>query len=121
MDKELVKGSTTTMILSLLATEPMYGYQMTKALEERSNQVFTLKEGTLYPLLHTLENNGIITSFWDDTSGLRKRKYYQITEIGRKLLAEKQQEWQIFSEAVNKVIGGVRLEYEYKNIFRPCL
>ena len=54
MDKELLKGSTATMILSLLATEPMYGYQMTKTLEERSNQIFTLKEGTLYPLLHNL-------------------------------------------------------------------
>lgn len=113
MIKELLKGSTATMILSLLATEPMYGYQMTKALEEKSDQIFTLKEGTLYPLLHALENDGMITSFWEETPAARKRKYYQITDAGKKLLQEKQQEWQVFSNAVNKVIGGIQFEYAY--------
>ena len=113
MDKELLKGSTATMILSLLATEPMYGYQMTKTLEERSNQIFTLKEGTLYPLLHNLENNGVIHSYWEESETARKRKYYEITEEGRKLLKAKQAEWQVFSEAVNKVIGGMQFEYAY--------
>lgn len=118
MNKELLKGSTTTMILSLLATEPMYGYQMTKTLAEHSNQIFTLKEGTLYPLLHNLENNGMICSYWEESETGRKRKYYRITETGKKLQQEKQQEWQVFSEAVNRVIhigkiGGVQIEYAY--------
>ena len=62
VDKELLKGSTTMLILRLLETGDMYGYQMVRELELRSEGIFTLKEGTLYPILHTLENNG--TMIW---------------------------------------------------------
>ncbi len=110
VSKELIKGSTSILILSLLSGEDMYGYQMTKELSKRSNDIFNLKEGTLYPLLHVLENDGMITSYWEDTAASRKRKYYHLTDVGIKLLAAKETEWRIFSQAVDRVIGGDSLE-----------
>ena len=106
IDKELLKGSTTMLILKLLEKENMYGYQMIKELQKKSENIFKLKEGTLYPILHLLEEKNYITSYWDETTS-KKRKYYSITKKGKDLLKEKQEEWKIFSNGVNKVIGGV--------------
>ena len=106
IDKELLKGSTTMLILNLLKKEDMYGYQMIKKLKETSEDVFELKEGTLYPILHTLEEKRYITSYWDEYSS-KKRKYYSITKKGKDVLKEKETEWKIFSNGVNKVLGGV--------------
>jgi PadR family transcriptional regulator, regulatory protein PadR len=110
IDKELMKGSTTMLILNLLSNEDMYGYQMTKELERRSDNTFTLKEGTLYPILHALECKEMIESYWEDTPAIRKRKYYHITKDGQKLFDEKRKEWLVYSHAVNKVIGGACIE-----------
>ena len=79
VNKELLKGSTTMMVLNLLSNSNMYGYEMIKTLSEKSENVFELKEGTLYPILHSLEEKNLITSYWDETSG-KKRKYYSITK-----------------------------------------
>ena len=106
IDKELMKGSTTLLILNLLDNENLYGYQLIKKLSEESENIFNLKEGTLYPILHGLEEKGFISSYWDDTTG-KKRKYYSITKQGKKQLKESKEEWKVFSGAVNKVIGGV--------------
>lgn len=108
MDKSLMAGSTTLMVLKLLEQADMYGYQMIKELEERSDQVFSLKEGTLYPILHGLEKEGLIRSYASKTEQGRPRKYYAIQDRGRRLLQDKKKEWQLFSSAVNKVLGGVR-------------
>lgn len=105
INKELMKGSTVILILTALDREPMYGYQMIKEIEKHSSGVFTLKEGTLYPILHTLESDGIVESYWNETEGARKRKYYRITDTGRRNLIEKKQEWMVFKTAVDKVIG----------------
>jgi PadR family transcriptional regulator PadR len=110
IDKELMKGSTTMLVLNLLSNGDMYGYQMIKELQERSDNTFTLKEGTLYPILHTFESQGLVEAYWEATSSARKRKYYHITSKGRKLLEEKKKEWQVYINAVNKVIGGVCIE-----------
>ena len=101
-----MKGSTTLLILNLLDKENLYGYQLIKKLSEESENIFNLKEGTLYPILHGLEEKGFISSYWDDTTG-KKRKYYSITKQGKKQLKESKEEWKVFSGAVNKVIGGV--------------
>lgn len=105
-DKELVKGSTNMLVLSLLQEENMYGYQMIRRLAEKSNNVFELQEGTLYPILHGLEDKGFIESYWDDTTG-KKRKYYAITKKGQIQLKERKKEWSEFSSGINQVIGGV--------------
>ncbi len=106
VNKELIKGSTSIMILSLLARKDMYGYQMMQELKLSSKKVFELKEGTLYPLLHGLEKDGAIESYWFDTDEGRRRKYYKITDDGRELLKEKKNEWNFFVDAINSVIGG---------------
>lgn len=105
-DKSLIAGSTILMVLHLLDTQDMYGYQMVKELENRSENTFTLKEGTLYPILHSLEKNGLVVSYVSDGESGRKRKYYQITKNGKKQLDDKKEEWFLFSETVNKVIRG---------------
>ena len=77
ISKELLKGSTKMLILEMVKDENMYGYQMIKELSKKSENIFNLQEGTLYPILHKLEENGLITSYWDEASG-KKRKYYSI-------------------------------------------
>jgi len=103
--KELAKGSTPLLILSLLSGEDMYGYRIIKELEIRSEFVFSLKEGTLYPILHSLEKEGMLKSYWLDAGTARKRKYYRITDKGIKLLKKDKEEWESYSNAVNKVIS----------------
>lgn len=105
INKELAKGSTTMIVLEMLKNENMYGYQLIKKLSEKSKNVFELKEGTLYPILHGLEEKNLITSYWDETTA-KKRKYYAITEKGKKTLKDKKEEWKIFSSGINRVIGG---------------
>lgn len=104
INKELLKGSTTVLILSLLNKKDMYGYEMIKEIETKSKNIFSFKEGTLYPILHNLENENYIESYWDSSQGSRKRKYYKITAIGKKLLSEKEKEWKLFSTTVNSVL-----------------
>ena len=108
IDKSLLSGSTTMLILRLLESQDMYGYQMIEMLERQSDNVFTLKAGTLYPILHGLEKQGMVESYDEpEPENARPRKYYSITRAGKKLLKEKKEEWQIYSNAVNLVMEGV--------------
>ncbi|HIZ54939.1 MAG TPA: helix-turn-helix transcriptional regulator [Firmicutes bacterium] len=106
MDKSLLAGSTTVLILKLLEDQDMYGYQMISSLAERSNHTFDLKAGTLYPLLHNLEKNGIVESYEKIAENERTRKYYHLTRNGKKYLKEKEAEWYAYSNAVNSVLRG---------------
>ena len=106
IDKGLIGGSTNLLILSLLKDQDMYGYEIIKELEDRSNNTFKLKEGTLYPILHRLENEGFLKSYRKKGDTGKERKYYQITRKGEKQLVEERRQWQVFSTSVNKVIGG---------------
>ncbi len=106
ISKELMKGSTAALILSLLEQEDMYGYQITQELKKRSVGVFDMKEGTLYPTLHALEKEEAVVSYWLDSSEGRRRKYYKLTDEGKKLLHDKREEWSRFVSAMNTIIGG---------------
>jgi len=106
VEKSLQTGSTTMLVLSLLAQEDMYGYQMIEVLSERSDCTFELKAGTLYPLLKLLEDQGYITSYEQTTEAGRLRKYYHITDMGKDFLQEKKKEWMTFSQAVERVLKG---------------
>ena len=106
MDKKYMAVGSSMLILKLLEQQDMYGYQIIKELEIRSERVFTLKEGTLYPLLHALEQDGAVICEQRNAENGRERKYYIITESGRKLLQDKLKEWDSFQTAVNQVIGG---------------
>lgn len=104
VNKELLKGSTVIMILTLLDHKEMYGYEMIKEIERQSEGVFSLKEGTLYPILHMLETECWVEASWSEHEG-RKRKYYFITDKGRGQLKLKKQEWTLFRGALERVIG----------------
>ena len=106
INKELMKGSTSILILTLLEKEDMYGYQITQELKKRSGNAFEMKEGTLYPTLHALEKDSAVESYWYDTEEGRRRKYYKITDTGREMLTHKQKEWSRFMEAMNSIIIG---------------
>ena len=103
IDKTLVQGSLSMLILRLLEEKDMYGYEMIETLRGKSNQVFELKAGSLYPLLHSLEERGYVTSYEDDSSG-KTRKYYHLTGEGKYFLKEKKEEWQRYSAAVSSVL-----------------
>jgi len=94
--QQVRKGSTPLLILSTLATEKMYGYQIMRELEQRSAGYFTMTAALLYPALHQLEAGGLVESEWQDNPGKRRRKYYTITSKGRKALVDNQAEWQTF-------------------------
>ena len=106
IEKSLLSGSTPLLVLSLLKDGDKYGYQMADELAKRSDDTFQLKEGTLYPLLHTLEKNKLVSSYTKESEGGRERKYYRLTEEGRRQLEYKTQEWKLFSEKVNAVLGA---------------
>ena len=104
VSKNLVSGSMTMLLLKLLSEQDMYGYEMISVLRERSENVFELKAGTLYPLLHSLEEKNLLESYEQEALG-KVRKYYPITKAGRKLLQEKETEWKEYSQAVTGVLG----------------
>ena len=106
IDKTLLAGSTATLILKLLDGKDMYGYQIIEELARRSDDTFQLKAGTLYPLLHGLEKKGLLESYEENADSARIRKYYRLTGKGKKHLKEKTEEWNTYSNAVNKVLGG---------------
>lgn len=106
IDKSLLTGSTTVLILKLLEEKDMYGYEMISNLAKKSNHTFDLKAGTLYPLLHNLEKNGIVESHEESTASERTRKYYHLTEKGKDVLKIKEKEWHEYSTAVNRVLNG---------------
>ncbi len=102
--KELLKGSTYLLVLSVLENKDLYGYRIIRELEIRSENAFEMSEGTLYPILHALEKEHFLDSYWEEFEG-RRRKYYHLTKKGKQQLAEKTAEWQSFSSHVNKVLG----------------
>ncbi len=102
--RDLMKGSTDSLLLYLISQQPMYGYQIIKELEKKSQGYFKFKEGTLYPALHRLERAGLILGRWQMLPGGRQRRYYHITNKGRSTLAEKRNQWQDFLAAVNLIL-----------------
>lgn len=102
--KELLKGTTPVLVMSVLKDEDLYGYKIIKKLEFRSENVFEMSEGTLYPILHALEKEKFLTSYWEEQDG-RRRKYYHLTDKGLKQFEEKKKEFVSFTENVKKVLS----------------
>ena len=103
-DASLFSGSMTMLVFKLLEEKDMYGYEMIDTLAQRSNNVFELRAGTLYPLLRSLVNQKCLSSYEEEVNG-KIRKYYTLTSIGKALLEEKQKTWREYSDAVLSVIG----------------
>ncbi|MDG5786757.1 PadR family transcriptional regulator [Evansella sp. AB-P1] len=104
-NRELVKGSTSLLLLQLLAEKDMYGYEIVKEMEKRSENVLQIKEGTLYPALHKLEKQQFIASYWNEQEKGPARKYYRITKDGTEILQQKTNEWNKFVKTIDKVMG----------------
>jgi len=104
LSKELVKGSTSLLVLSVIAERDMYGYQIIRELEVRSEEVFSMNEGTLYPILHSLEKEGFLEAYWEENASARKRRYYRMTDEGRRELESRKKEWKTYAHAVSQVL-----------------
>ena len=107
-NRELFKGNAQTIVLKLLSRNDMYGYQISQELTRLTAGGFQLTEGTLYPLLHGLEADRFVESYWEDGmggQGARKRKFYRITDEGRGLLKKKQEEWELFRSGMDLVLS----------------
>lgn len=104
MEKKQAMAHTQLLVLSLLAGEDMYGYQMIVELARRSDHTFEMKEGTLYPVLHGLEKDGTVEAYEREAPTGRIRKYYHLTRRGAARLKEEEQSWQTYSGAVNAVL-----------------
>jgi DNA-binding PadR family transcriptional regulator len=102
--RELLKGSTDSLLLCLISQQPMYGYQIIQELEARSQGYFKFKEGTLYPALHRLEKQGLIRGKWERVASGQERKYYHITDKGIGVLSDKIFEWRSFSTAIDLIM-----------------
>src|SRR4249920_2189261 len=104
MDTELLKGTLSLLILSLLSRKAMYGYEIAATVHRDTDGAFTWREGSLYPSLHKMEQGGLIVGEWEEKEKGRKRRYYHITEAGRAALKEKQQSWTDLCNAVNRIL-----------------
>lgn len=93
LTSDLLRGHTDTIILGLLLDGDKYGYEITKLVRERSNNLYELKEATMYSSLKRLENDGHISSYWGDETQGGRRKYYRMTAGGRDLYKSNNQNW----------------------------
>lgn len=101
---DLLRGSTDSLLLALVGESPMYGYSLIKEIERRTEGELRFKEGTLYPTLHRLEEDGLIRGEWVSVRGM-ERRYYSLTELGAEVLENRRRQWQQFSSAVDRIIG----------------
>lgn len=104
VDKTTMSGNMTMLILKLVDEKDMYGYEMIDTLRKKSQNVFELKAGTLYPLLHGLEDKGLLSVYEQEYAG-KIRKYYRITKEGKTLLAKKKEEWYEYKRAITNVLA----------------
>ena len=101
---DLLRGNTDALLLSLIdELGSTYGYQIIKEIEKRSRGFFRFKEGTIYPALRKLENDGLVQGKWQETPSGQARRYYQITAKGKEMLRKKIATWQSFTTAVNLI------------------
>jgi len=102
-DKELIGASTRILVLTVLAREANYGYQIIKRVNDEADGLFVWQEGTVYPVLHKLEKDGLVRTQWQEAETGRRRKYYYITAKGRDALTEGSRQWDAFHSVVMKL------------------
>jgi PadR family transcriptional regulator, regulatory protein PadR len=104
MQAEALKGHLDALVLAVLADAPAHGYAVIEELKRRSEGAFDLAEGTVYPVLHRLEADGLLASTWSTAAG-RRRRVYRLTRRGRGALAARRDEWRVFARAVGTVLA----------------
>ena len=105
-DTGVQPGSTAMLVLAVLKDQELYGYRIIEELAARSQNVFQLKEGTLYPLLHAMEKDKLLKGREAPAPNGRTRRYYRITKRGLQVLAEKEAAWHTYAGAVTAVLAG---------------
>lgn len=110
MDKNYIGAGSNLLILGLISQRDHYGYEIIRDLEILSENVFQYKEGTLYPILHKFEALGYVTSYFKRENN-KERKYYQITNTGRKQLIIEKEEFELFKNTLNNVVGTFKYEF----------
>ncbi len=105
--QSLTRSCNETLILAVLAGGPRHGYQLALALEEESGGAFRFAHGTLYPILHKLENDGLISGDWLEEGTKRKRKSYTLTKAGRHRVGERARAWRELFERFFAIVGKV--------------
>jgi transcriptional regulator len=105
VEGEILKGHLDMIVLAALAGAPAHGYAIIQEIRRRSGGAFDLPEGTIYPALHRLEKNGLLTSRWTIADSGRKRRTYTLTRRGRTALADQRATWQRFSVAIGGLVG----------------
>ena len=101
---EWKKGSAELLILSLVEARSRHGYEISKLIEQRSGGAVRFHVASLYPLLYRLERRGWLQGRWVEKSGQRRRRYYRLTPQGRRVLASQRRGWQVFVEAINRIV-----------------
>ena len=105
MRGDVLKNHIELLVLTALKAGPGHGYAIIHAIREASNGEFELLEGSLYPVLHRLERDGLVSSSWSEVGG-RKRRVYRLTSKGRAVLAERERDWSRFARAMNRVLAA---------------
>jgi len=104
VSQELIKGTVVPVVLALLKERSRYGYEMVRLVNARSNGALSWSEGTLYPVLHKLESDGLVRAEWKGSES-RPRRYYALTSAGRRELRRRAAEWKSFISAVGSFLG----------------
>jgi PadR family transcriptional regulator len=102
---KIARGSAELAILALLAQQPLYGFEISKRIEERTGGALHFALASLYPMLYELENRGWITARWEANHAGRDRRYYRLTSVGKKQLAPLRREWRLFFQALDNLAG----------------
>ncbi len=105
-ESQLLKGIAPVVVLEILSAGPMYGYELSQAIEQRSGEILTLGKGTLYPLLYNLEAKKLIRGKWQSAQSSRKRRYYSITGKGQDELARQKAQLKELTAGLNLVFAG---------------
>jgi PadR family transcriptional regulator PadR len=106
MEGEMLKGHLDMIVLAALSAGPAHGYAVIEEIRRRSGQAFELPEGTVYPVLHRLEEGGLLSSRWTTAESGRRRRVYALTKRGERALGEQRVVWQQFSAAIAGLLGG---------------
>ena len=105
LDRELKKGSAELLILALIEERARHGYEISKLIASRSDGALQFHVASLYPLLYRLEKRGWIKGQWVEHAGQRRRRYYRLTAVGRRVLEAQRSGWKNFVAAINRVAG----------------
>jgi PadR family transcriptional regulator PadR len=107
LERELLKGNSPKLVLAVMAQEPRHGYAVAREIERLSGGALRCREGTLYPVLHALERDGLVVATWERAANGKERRVYCLTEAGAAALIERQTTWERFTQGVRQVVEGV--------------